>query len=93
MKKLMLLCSTLGMLLLSATMAMASATIKIGGLFAVTGPASFLGEPEKRTLEMLVAETNAKGGINGKKLEAVIYDTGGDATKAVQLATKLIKER
>jgi len=38
-----------------------------------------------------VAETNAKGGINGKKLEAVIYDTGGDATKAVQLATKLIK--
>jgi len=91
MKKLMLLCSTLGMLLLSATMAMASATIKIGGLFAVTGPASFLGEPEKRTLEMLVAETNAKGGINGKKLEAVIYDTGGDATKAVQLATKLIK--
>ena len=91
MKKLMLLCSALGMLLLSATMAMASGTVKIGGLFAVTGPASFLGEPEKRTLEMLVAETNAKGGINGKKLEAVIYDTGGDATKAVQLATKLIK--
>ena len=91
MKKLMLLCSAMGMMLLSATMAMASGTVKIGGLFAVTGPASFLGEPEKRTLEMLVAETNAKGGINGKKLEAVIYDTGGDATKAVQLATKLIK--
>jgi len=50
MKKLMLLCSTLGMLLLSATMAMASATIKIGGLFAVTGPASFLGEPESAPL-------------------------------------------
>ncbi len=91
MKRLVLVCSTLGLLLLSATWAAASGTIKIGGLFAVTGPASFLGEPEKRTLEMLVAETNAKGGINGQKLEAVIYDTGGDATKAVQLATKLIK--
>jgi branched-chain amino acid transport system substrate-binding protein len=40
---------------------------------------------------MLIADLNAKGGINGQKLEAVIYDTAGDATKAVQLATKLIK--
>ena len=71
--------------------AMAAATIKIGGLFAVTGPASFLGEPEKKTLEMMVKDLNDKGGINGIKLEAVIYDTGGDATKAVQLAIKLIK--
>ncbi|WP_088536710.1 ABC transporter substrate-binding protein [Geobacter sp. DSM 9736] len=69
----------------------AGGTVRIGGLFAVTGPASFLGEPEKKTLEMLVAEANAKGGINGMKIEAVIYDTQGDATKAVQLATKLIK--
>src|SRR6185369_7558489 len=64
---------------------------RIGALFAVTGPASFLGEPEKKSLEMLVQEVNAKGGVNGMKVEAVIYDTVGDATKAVQLATKLIK--
>jgi branched-chain amino acid transport system substrate-binding protein len=69
----------------------AAGTIRIGGLFAVTGPASFLGEPEKKTLEMLVADANAKGGIGGMKVEAIIYDTQGDATKAVQLATKLIK--
>lgn len=69
----------------------AAGTIRIGGLFAVTGPASFLGEPEKKTLEMLVSQANAKGGIGGMKVEAVIYDTMGDATKAVQLATKLIR--
>ena len=40
---------------------------------------------------MLVKEANAKGGIKGHKLELVVYDTQGDATKAVQLATKLIK--
>lgn len=91
MKKLVMICSMAALLLCSATMALASGTIKIGGLFSVTGPASFLGEPEKKTLEMLVADLNAKGGINGQKLEAVIYDTTGDATKAVQLATKLIK--
>jgi branched-chain amino acid transport system substrate-binding protein len=79
------------MLLGSAVSAFAAAPIKIGALFSVTGPASFLGEPEKNTLEMLVKETNAKGGIRGSKIELVVYDTGGDVTKAVQLANKLIK--
>ncbi len=92
MKKMWTTCISVGICLVFATSALAAGTIKIGGLFAVTGPASFLGEPEKKTLEMLVSETNAKGGINGMKLEAIIYDTQGDATKAVQLATKLIKD-
>lgn len=74
-----------------ATAASAASTIRIGGLFAVTGPAAFLGEPERNTLEMLVRETNAKGGIHGSRIELFVYDTQGDATKAVQLATKLIK--
>jgi len=92
MKKLIAACSVVCISLLSATASFAAGTVKIGGLFAVTGPAAFLGEPEKKTLEMLVNETNAKGGINGIRLEAVVYDTGGDATKAVQLATKLIRD-
>lgn len=78
--------------LIWSTAAMAAGTVKIGALFAVTGPASFLGEPEKKTLEMLVNDINTKGGINGTKLEVVVYDTTGDATKAVQLATKLVKD-
>jgi branched-chain amino acid transport system substrate-binding protein len=78
-------------LLCSASAALAAAPIKIGALFAVTGPAAFLGEPEKNTLELLVKEANAKGGIKGARIELVIYDTGGDVTKAVQLANKLIK--
>jgi len=68
--------------------AKAAAPIRIGALFAVTGPASFLGEPEKNTLELLVKENNEKSGV---KIELVVYDTQGDATKAVQLANKLIK--
>jgi branched-chain amino acid transport system substrate-binding protein len=92
MRKISVAISTALLLLVVTTqLALASGTIRIGALFAVTGPASFLGEPEKKSLEMLVQEVNAKGGVNGMKVEAVIYDTGGDATKAVQLATKLIK--
>lgn len=92
MKKFFAVCGVLCFSLMFATMSFAAGTIKIGGLFAVTGPASFLGEPEKKTLEMLAKEANDKGGINGMKVEVVIYDTTGDATKAVQLATKLIKD-
>ena len=81
------------LLTLSATIVFAaSAPIKIGALFSVTGPPSFLGEPERNTAKMVVDEINAKGGVKGRKLELVVYDTGGDATKAVQAANRLIKE-
>jgi branched-chain amino acid transport system substrate-binding protein len=76
----------------SAGAAFAASPIKIGGLFAVTGPAAFLGEPERNTAKMVVDEINKAGGVKGHKLELVVYDTSGDATKAVQLATKLIKD-
>lgn len=69
----------------------AAGTIKIGALFAVTGPAAFLGEPERNTAQMVVDEINRAGGVRGHKLELIVYDTAGDATKAVQLATKLVK--
>jgi branched-chain amino acid transport system substrate-binding protein len=66
--------------------------IKIGALFSITGPASFLGEPERNTAQMVVDEINKGGGIGGRTLELVTYDTQGDATKAVQVATRLIKD-
>ena len=65
---------------------------KIGALFAVTGFNSPLGTPEKETAKMLEEQINAKGGINGKKLEVIVYDTESDETKAVTLAKKLIEQ-
>lgn len=63
---------------------------KVGAVFSVTGRASFLGDPEKKTVEMLAEKINATGGINGKKLELVIYDDEGDATKCNLAVKKLI---
>lgn len=76
---------------LVAGSAIAAPPIKIGALFSVSGPASFLGEPERNTAEMMVNEINKAGGIKGRKLELIVIDTQGDATKAVQGANKLIK--
>jgi branched-chain amino acid transport system substrate-binding protein len=70
----------------------ASAQIKIGAVLSVSGPASFLGDPEKKTLEIYVEEINAKGGVNGQKLQLVVYDDAGSADNARTFATRLVEE-
>src|SRR6516165_10733256 len=70
----------------------ASAQVKLGAVLSVTGPASFLGDPEKKTLEIYVQEINGKGGVNGQKLELITYDDGGDANSARTFATRLVED-
>jgi branched-chain amino acid transport system substrate-binding protein len=66
--------------------------IKIGSFLAVTGPASFLGDPEAKTLRLYVDKVNKEGGVNGRKLELVVYDSAGDAKQAATFARRLIEE-
>jgi branched-chain amino acid transport system substrate-binding protein len=82
----------IGLLALAGAGPDAGAQVKIGSVLSVTGPASFLGDPEKKTLEMYVADINAKGGVNGQKLQLVIYDDGGDPNAARTFATRLVEE-
>lgn len=86
-----LICAVLVSMCISAPAA-AAPPIKIGALFSISGPASFLGEPERNTAQMVVNEINAAGGIKGRTVQLITYDTQGDATKAVQAANRLIKE-
>ncbi len=65
---------------------------KIGAIFSVTGRASFLGEPEKKTAEMIAERINAAGGIDGHPLELIVYDDEGDATKCNVAMKKLINQ-
>lgn len=66
--------------------------IKIGAIFAETGPASFLGAPEAKTARMLVEKINAEGGIDGKQIELIVKDSSGSPEKAVSFAKQLIEE-
>ena len=43
----------------------AAEPIKIGTFLAVTGPASFLGDPELKTLQMYIERINQEGGVLG----------------------------
>lgn len=80
-----------GMLLLGAIQATA-ATIKVGAILAVSGPASFLGGPELRSLEMLVERVNAEGLAGEHTIELIVKDSGGSSEKAVSFAKQLIEE-
>ncbi len=72
--------------------AQAAEPIKIGSFLSVTGPAAFLGDPEQKTLELYVDRINASGGVLGRKLELISYDSAGNAEKARTFVKRLIDE-
>ena len=72
--------------------AVAQEPIKIGAFLSVTGGAAFLGDPEQKTLELYVEKINAAGGVLGRKLQLVAYDSAGDSEKARTFAKRLIEQ-
>lgn len=77
---------------LSATPALSSEPIRIGSVLSVTGPASFLGDPEQKTLELQVEKINAAGGVLGRKIEMIRYDDASDTAKANTMIRRLIQQ-
>lgn len=69
----------------------AAEPIKIGTFLSVTGPASFLGDPELKTLQMYVEKINKEGGVLGRQLELVHYDDVGKPSNARNFAGRLIR--
>ncbi len=79
-------------LVLTACTVFAADPIKIGSVLSVTGPAGYLGDPELKTLQMMVEDINKKGGVLGRPLELVHYDDGSDASKANGFGKRLIDD-
>ncbi|MEE8546315.1 MAG: ABC transporter substrate-binding protein [Alphaproteobacteria bacterium] len=76
-------------LALAAT-AWAAETVKIGFNAPLTGFAAADGKSALTGAELAVDQANAAGGINGKKLELVVYDDQAKADQMVPIANKLI---
>ena len=96
MKKLISLLAALlvlgGLTACSAASEEKADTILIGVNLELTGDVSVYGVPERNAFEQAVSEVNAKGGIDGKLVELVIYDNAYDQAKAVQNTEKLIED-
>lgn len=63
--------------------------IKLGWMGSLTGDQAAYGTCEYQTLQLLVEKKNAAGGILGKQIELIGYDTKGDAQEAVNVAKRL----
>src|ERR1700675_4163792 len=77
---------------LSPRLAAAQDTIKIGAPFNVTGALSSVDAPALNGAKLKVKEINDAGGVLGKKLELVVYDTKTDPTVIASVASQLINQ-
>ena len=72
--------------------AAAQDTIKIGAPFNVTGALSSVDAPALNGAKVKAKEINDAGGVLGKKLELVIYDTKTDPTVIASTASQLVNQ-
>ncbi len=66
--------------------------IKVGVILPLTGKYAKFGEIERQSFEMAAEEINAKGGVNGRKLELLIEDTQGKPDVGRSAVEKLIAQ-
>ena len=67
-----------------------SDTIKIGGIFPLSGSVAVYGTECRNGVEMAINEINAAGGVNGKMLELIAEDDEGSPEKSVNAYKKLV---
>lgn len=84
----LMMCAALGG---GASAALAADPIKIGVVLSTTGGASYLGDPEEKTLKLYVDKLNQAGGVIGRPIQLVSYDDAGDANRARTFATRLVE--
>ncbi|MEI9922565.1 MAG: branched-chain amino acid ABC transporter substrate-binding protein [Bradyrhizobium sp.] len=80
----------LGALPMSGGAAMAQETLKIGYIDPLSGGGASVGEVGLKTFQFLADEVNAKGGIQGKKVEIVPLDNKTNPQESLIQAQKAI---
>ena len=84
--------AALGTAILWAAPASAEDTIKVGVLHSLSGTMAISETTLKDAMLMLIDEQNKKGGVLGKKLEAVVVDPASDWPLFAEKARELIEK-
>lgn len=63
---------------------------KVGVLFSKTGATSVIEQTQLNATLLAIREINARGGVNGRRIEPIIYDPESNPEKFRQLAKRLI---
>lgn len=91
-KKLLVAAVSLSFAMAIPVAGMAGDTIKLGVAGAQSGDLASYGLPTVKAAELVVAQYNAKGGINGKMIELLIEDDVCKPEVATNTATKLVTD-
>jgi branched-chain amino acid transport system substrate-binding protein len=78
--------------ILSLTVLAYGQDIPIGFFAPITGPAAADGASAKNAVELGLKEVNDAGGINGRKINLIVYDDRLNPQEAVAIANKLIEK-
>jgi len=70
----------------------AQAPIKVGLLLTYVGPTALFARYEAKGARVLIEQVNKAGGINGRPIELVNYDTEGKPDRAASLYRRLAQE-
>jgi len=65
-------------------------TFTFGAMFPLTGPAAEIGQEFQSGLDMAIDDINAKGGVDGWKLKAIVVDHKGTALGGAQAMNQLV---
>ena len=79
-------------LVAAALPAAAQEAYLVGVSAALTGPAAGTTAPPIEALRLYIDLINARGGVNGKKIQLIVQDDQGEPSKAAANAKKLITQ-
>ena len=79
-----------GLLASTSSLALAQQTYKFGLAMPLTGGQALYGNDQVKAAQWAVEAINAKGGVNGKKLEMIVLDTQADPQVGIQAVNRLI---
>src|ERR1700686_2721368 len=75
----------------AASLLAADKTVKIGGLFPMSGPGSYFGAQDKQGIELALEQIN-RAGVNGHKFEVKYEDSSCSPLPATQAAKRLLEQ-
>ncbi|HTH12715.1 MAG TPA: ABC transporter substrate-binding protein, partial [Acidovorax sp.] len=75
-----------------ATQGVSKDTITLGSIQDLSGPLAGFGKQVRLGMMLRVDEANEQGGVNGRKLDLKVEDSGYDPKKAVLAAQKLVNQ-
>jgi len=85
--------SLIGLFVISFTVGtVLAAPIKVGFFAPLTGFAAADGTSAKNAVMLAVEKINSSGGINGNKVELIVYDDRHNPKESVAIANKLIEK-